>query len=185
MPDPNDIALLKQYVDENSEAAFAELVTRHVNLVYSAAIRKIGNAHAAQEISQAVFIIFARKAKSLGAKAILSGWFYQTTRLTAANYLRTEIRRQKREQEAYMQTILNESQSEEAWSQVAPLLEDAMGRLGDCDRNAIVMRFFENKSLQEVGAAIGSSEDAAKIRISRALKKLQKFFGKRGVSSTA
>jgi len=183
MPEPDDIALLKQYAEEQSEAAFAGLVARYVNLVYSAALRSAGNAHAAQEITQAVFIILARKAQTLGAKTVLSGWLYQTARLTAANYLRTEIRRQNREQEAYMQAILNEPESE-AWRQIAPLLDDAMGRLGEKDRDAIVLRFFENKSLGEVGLALGASEDAAKMRVNRALEKLRQFFTKRGVGST-
>ena len=181
MPESDDIRLLKQYADENSEAAFAELVARYVNLVYSAALRTVGNAHAAEEITQAVFIILARKAKSLGAKMVLSGWLYQTARLTAANYLRAEIRRQHREQEAYMQAILNEPESE-AWRQISPLLDDAMGRLGEKDRNAIVLRFFENKNLSEVGLALGASEDAAKMRVNRALEKLRKIFTKRGVA---
>jgi RNA polymerase sigma factor (sigma-70 family) len=181
MPEPDDIALLKQYAEENSEAAFAGLVTRYVNLVYSAALRSVGNAHAAAEITQAVFIILARKAKLLGAKTVLCGWLYQTARLTAANYLRTEIRRQRREQEAYMQAILNEPESE-VWRQIAPLLDDAMGRLGEKDRNAIVLRFFENKNLSEVGLALGVSEDAAKMRVNRALEKLRKIFSKRGVT---
>ncbi len=186
MPEPDDIALLKQYAEGNSEAAFAGLVTRYVNLVYSAALRTVGNAHAAEEIAQVVFIILARKAGDLSkgrrgvAATVLSGWLYQTARLTAANYLRTEIRRQHREQEAYMQAILNEPESE-AWRQIAPLLDDAMGRLGEKDRNAIVLRFFENKNLSEVGAALGTSEDAAKMRVNRALEKLRKFFTKRGV----
>jgi RNA polymerase sigma factor (sigma-70 family) len=189
MPEPDDIALLKQYADENSESAFAELVTRYVNLVYSAAQRSVGNAHAAEEITQAVFIILAHKAKNFSkarrgvAATVLSGWLYQTARLTAANYLRTEIRRQHREQEAYMQSILNEPESE-TWRQIAPLLDNAMDRLGEKDRNAIVLRFFENKSLGEVGAALGASEDAAKMRVNRALEKLRKFFTKRGVGST-
>ena len=180
----DDIALLKQFAETNSESAFAEIVSRHLNLAYSTALRSTGNAHAAQEISQAVFIILARKAKSLGAKTILSGWLYQTTRLTAANYLRTEIRRRNREQEAYMQSILNESESA-AWLQIAPLLEDAMARLGEKDRNAVVLRFFENKNLREVGAALGASEDAAKMRVNRALEKLRKIFAKRGVALSA
>jgi uncharacterized protein (TIGR03435 family) len=183
MPEPDDIALLKQYAEEQSEAAFAGIVARYVNLVYSAALRSAGNAHAAREITQAVFIILARKAQTLGAKTVLSGWLYQTARLTAANYLRTEIRRQNREQEAYMQAILNEPESE-AWRQIAPLLDDAIGRLGEKDRNAIVLRFFENKNLAEVGAALGASEDAAKMRVNRALEKLRKIFSKRGVNST-
>jgi DNA-directed RNA polymerase specialized sigma24 family protein len=93
MPELDDIALLRQFAENDSEPAFAGIVSRHLNLVYSTALRATGNAHAAQEISQAVFIILARKAKSLGAKTVLSGWLHQTARLTAANYLRTEIRR--------------------------------------------------------------------------------------------
>jgi uncharacterized protein (TIGR03435 family) len=183
MPEPEDIALLKEYAESGSESAFAELVARYVNLVYSAALRGVGDAQAAQEITQAVFIILARKAKSLGERTVLSGWLYQTARLTAANHLRTEIRRQRREQEAYMQSLLNEPESV-AWRQIAPLLDAAMGRLGEKDRNAIVLRFFENKNLSEVGLALGASEDAAKMRVNRALEKLRKFFAKRGVNST-
>jgi RNA polymerase sigma factor (sigma-70 family) len=184
MPETDDIALLKEYAESGSESAFAELIARYVNLVYSAALRGVGDPHAAEEIAQAVFIILARKAKSLGDKTVLSGWLYQTARLTAANYLRGEIRRQHREQEAYMQAILNEPEAE-AWRQIAPLLDDAMGRLGKKDRNAIVLRFFENKNLSEVGAALGASEDAAKMRVNRALEKLRKFFTKRGVVHSA
>jgi uncharacterized protein (TIGR03435 family) len=184
MPELEDIELLREFAERDSQAAFAKLVERHINLIYSTALRAVGNAHAAQEISQAVFIILARKAKSLGAKTILSGWLYQTTRLTAANYMRTEVRRQKHEQEAYMQSTLNESGSE-AWLQIAPILDDAMSKLGPKDRDAIVLRFFENKNLNEIGAAIGASEDAAKMRVSRALEKLRKFFSKRGVALTA
>jgi RNA polymerase sigma factor (sigma-70 family) len=168
-------------VNHDSEEAFAALVTRHVNKVYSVALRHTGNRRQAEEISQAVLVILARKSQHLGKRVILSGWLYQTARLTAANYLRTEMRRLNREQEAYMQSILNEPESE-AWRQIAPLLDDAMGRLGEKDRNAIVLRFFENKNLREVGQALGASEDAAKMRVNRALEKLRKFFTKRGVA---
>ncbi len=183
MVETDDIALLKQFAETDSEPAFAGIVSRHLNLVYSTALRATGNAHAAQEIAQAVFIILARKAKLLGAKTILSGWLHQTARLTAANHLRGEIRRQKREQETFMQSTLNEPDSE-AWRQIAPILDDAISRLGAKDRDAIVLRFFENKSLGEVGAAMGASEDAAKMRVNRALEKLRKIFAKRGVSLT-
>jgi RNA polymerase sigma factor (sigma-70 family) len=181
MPEMDDIELLAQYARNHSEAAFAALVERHVNLVHSVALRNVGNPHAAEEITQAVFIILARKANKLPRHAVLSGWLYQTTRLTAANFLRGEIRRQKREQEAYMQSTLNESESE-AWRQIAPILDDAISKLGECDRNAILLRFFENRNLRDVGLALGASEDAAKMRVNRALEKLRKFFRNRGVT---
>ncbi len=185
MPEMDDIALLRQYAEGSSEAAFATLAEKYVNLVYSTALRSAGNTHAAEEITQAVFIILARKARGLSRRTVLSGWLYQTTRLTAANYLRGEIRRQQREQEAYMQSLLNESTSDaDAWRQITPLLDHAMGRLGEKDRNAVVLRFFENKSLVDVGAALGASKDAAKMRVDRALEKLRAFFNKRGISTT-
>ena len=161
MHESDDTSLLREFAASESETAFAALVSRHINLVYSVALRSTGSPYAAQEISQAVFIILVRKAKSLGPKTILSGWLYQTTRLTAANFLRTEIRRQKREQEAYMRSTLNEPEPD-AWRQIAPLLDDALDKLGDRDRNAIVLRFFENKNLHEVGTAMGASEDGGK-----------------------
>jgi uncharacterized protein (TIGR03435 family) len=184
MPEPDDITLLRQYAEEHSEAAFAVLTERHVNLVYSAALRHTGSPHAAEEITQAVFIILAKKAGSLSSGTVLSGWLYSTARLTAANFLRGEIRRQHREQEAHMQSILNEPPAGETWTQIAPLLEDAMAKLGERDRDALILRFFENKNLREVGVAIGANEDAAKMRVNRALEKLRKILGKHGVHST-
>src|SRR5262245_17074680 len=101
MAELDDIELLREYASHRSEQAFAALVSRHIDLVHSAALRHIGNHHQAEEITQAVFIILARKAGSLSARTVLPGWLFQTTRLTAANYLRTEIRRARREQEAF------------------------------------------------------------------------------------
>jgi RNA polymerase sigma factor (sigma-70 family) len=139
-----------------------------------------------------VFTILARKANLLGDKTILPGWLCRTARNVAANALTIQRRRQRREQEAYMETILNggcgaSSQPiyEETWAQIAPLLDAALARLGGKDHDAIVLRFFENKELRQVGAALGVSEDAAKKRVSRALEKLRRFFLKRGVDSTA
>jgi uncharacterized protein (TIGR03435 family) len=181
---PNDdMALLRDYARNDSEAAFAVLVTRHVNLVYSVALRQVGDAHLAEEITQAVFIILARKADKLSQHTVLSGWLCRTARYASANALTIQRRRQQREQEAHMQSILNEPESE-TWTHIAPLLDGALEQLGRKDHDALVLRFFENKNFAEVGAVLGASEDAAKMRVSRALEKLRKFFTKRGVDST-
>lgn len=181
MPEADDIQLLRDYAERQSEAAFAELVRRHVNLVHSVGLRQTGNPHQAEEITQAVFVILARKAGSLSTKTVLSGWLYHTARLTAANILRSERRRARREQEAYMQSLLDEP-GPDVWPQIKPLLDDAMAKLGDKDRDAIVLRFFEGKPLSAVGAALGASEDAAKMRVNRALERLRRFFAQRGVA---
>ena len=183
MQELDDNVLLREYVEHDSEEAFAALITRHVNKVYSVALRLTGNPHSAEEITQAVFVILARKSQHLGKRVILSGWLYQTARLTAVTFIRGGIRRARREQEACMQTALNENESD-AWMQIAPLLDAAMAGLNETDRHAVVLRFFDGKSLREVGAALGANEEAAKKRVSRALEKLRTFFAKRGVSST-
>ena len=183
MQESQDSELLRQYAREKSDAAFAALVARHVNMVYSAALRKTGNPAAAQEITQAVFVILAQKANRLLPHPALSGWLYQTTRLTAANFLRTEIRRTRREQEAYMQSLSRQTEPE-LWTQITPLLEDAMGDLGEKDRNALALRFFEGKTFSEIGTAFRVSENAARKRTDYALEKLRAYFFKRGVTST-
>ena len=185
MTELDDHELLAEYTRSESEEAFTALVARYVNLVHSAAWRFTGNPHHAEEITQAVFVILARKAGGLRRGTVLSGWLYQTARLTAANFVKGEIRRQHREQEAYMQSILNEPAPTAAWEQIAPLLDEAMGQLGETDRNAVVLRFFENKTASEVGAALKLTEAAAHKRVNRALEKLRKVFMKRGVALSA
>jgi uncharacterized protein (TIGR03435 family) len=184
MHELDDNALLRQCAEQNSETAFATLVARHVDKVYSVALRHTRNTHASEEITQAVFVILARKARALRQHAVLSGWLYETARLTALTYIRSEIRRARREQEAHMQTVLNENESE-AWPHIVPLLDDALAKLSAADRHAIVLRYFDGKSLGEVGAALGASEDAAKKRVTRAVEKLRGWFTKRGVTLTA
>lgn len=181
MPEPDDITLLKQYAG-GDESAFTALFERYVNLVYSTAIRQVRNSSHAEEITQAVFILLARKAKSLSPKMVLSGWLYQAARLTTASLIKREVRRERREQELYMQTLMEPDTS--LWEQISPLLDEAMGRLGEQDRNAIVLRFFENRTPLEVAATMKLSEVTARKRVSRVLEKLRKFFAKRGVVST-
>ena len=184
MSDASDMELLRDYDWHGSEEAFAELVRRHIDLVYSAAFRYIGTGAQAEEITQAVFIILARKAAGLRPDTVLEGWLYETTRLTALSFLRGERRRQFREQEAYMQSTLNEHADDAVWNQLSPLLEEAVSRLGKQDRNAVLLRFFKEKSVREVATTMRVSEAAAQRRILRALEKLRKFFTRRGVSST-
>jgi RNA polymerase sigma factor (sigma-70 family) len=181
MRELGDNDLLAQYARNNSEEAFTALVLRHVDLVYSAALRQVSNPHHAEEITQVVFLVLAKKAKSLSPKVILTGWLYRTVRLTAANYLRMENRRQRREQEAYMQSLVNESQPD-VWMQIAPMLDVAMEHLGERDRNAVLLRFFQSKSFKEVGSALGANEDTAQKRVERALSKLRNFFARRGIA---
>ena len=184
MHEPADHDLLRQFAEQHSETAFAALVARHVDKVYATALRHTRNVHAAEEITQAVFVILAKQSGRLGAKVILAGWLYETARLTAVTYLRSEIRRTRREQEAHMQSALNES-ADDVWPHLAPLLDDAMSKLSAAERHAVVLRYFDGKSLGEVGAALGASEDAAKKRVSRAVEKLRGWFTKRGVTLSA
>ena len=154
--------------------------------VYSAALRYTRNPHHAEEVSQVVFIVLARKAGSLRPGTVLSGWLYQTARLTALNFMKGDIRRQTREHEAYMQSSLNEPDAgERHWKRISPLLEEAMGVLGETDRNAVVLRYFENKSAAEVATALRLNQPTAQRRLNRAIEKLRKIFSKRGVTLSA
>lgn len=179
----DDMELVREYAASQSERAFETLVSRHINLVYSTALRQVGDPHLTEEITQAVFIILALKAGSLDANTILPSWLHRTAGFAAADALKARRRRMQREQEAYMQSLSTQPDSE-VWEQIAPLLDTAIAGLNDKDRHAIVLRFFQHKSLNEIGDALGASEEAAKKRVNRALEKLRKFFFKRGVNST-
>ena len=174
--------LLREYGLRNSEPAFETLVNRHIGLVYSVALRQVENPAHAEEITQAVFLILARKAGRLHANTVLAGWLHETARFAAASFLRGEQRRRHREQEAYMQSNLPESEPDKTWEKLAPFLDDAIGHLGKADRDAIVLRFFQNKSAREIAAVLNVHESAAQKRLNRAVEKLRAYFLERGVT---
>jgi RNA polymerase sigma factor (sigma-70 family) len=180
-----DQQLLRQYAADGSEAAFGELVARYVNLVYSAALRRTGgDTHLAQDAAQLVFSDLARKARSLPKGVVLTGWLHRATSYSTAQLLRTERRRQAREQEAIAMNAL-ESEPPPDWAQLRPLLDDVLDRLAPTDRDALLLRFFEQRSLTDVGRALGSNEDAARKRVTRALDKLRAHLVRRGITTPA
>jgi len=176
----DDMDLVRQYARCRSEEAFATLVARHVNLVYSVALRQVRDPHLAEEITQTVFIILARKAGSLDPKTVISGWLYRTARYAAAKALALRRRRQDREQQAYMRSQLDDNQTD-VWRNIEPLLETAVGQLRQSDQNALALRFFEGRSFKETAAVLGITEAATKMRVNRALEKMRAFFAKRGL----
>jgi RNA polymerase sigma factor (sigma-70 family) len=176
----DDRQLLQQYANDGSEAAFATVVNRYVNLVYSTALRQTnGDSAMAQDAAQLVFADLARKSRALSEEVVLSGWLHRATCFAARQLLRSERRRHHREQEA---AAMNAIESEPApdWENFRPLIDAALNRLGREDRNAILLRFFEQRSLAEVGATLGINEDTARKRVSRALEKLRNDLSRRG-----
>jgi RNA polymerase sigma factor (sigma-70 family) len=182
---PDDHELLRRYCQDGSQAAFAEVVERHVNLVYAAACRLVSDPHLAEDVTQQVFTLLARKAGGLSSSIVIPGWLYRATRNLASEALRHERRRHRREQLA-VETMNLADAPQPSWKEIEPLLDDAMASLRPIDHDAVVLRYFENKSLKEVGATLGWSEDAAQKRVARALVQLRAVLHRRGVTvSTA
>ena len=188
-----DSELLSRYARTHSEDAFAELVRRHVNLVYSAALRQVnGDAHLAQDVAQTVFTDLARKAGSLARRETLTGWLYTSAHFAAAKIARTETRRRDRE-EKFMREPTNENVPEVGrvtpcapdWERLRPVLDAVMHQLKETDREAILLRYFENRPFAEVGAKLGLNENAARMRVERALEKLRDILTKRGITTAA
>ncbi|HKW31070.1 MAG TPA: sigma-70 family RNA polymerase sigma factor [Verrucomicrobiae bacterium] len=176
----SDLDLLEKFARQNSQDAFGEIVRRHLNLVYSAALRQVRSPQLAEEIAQSVFADLARSTAKLKPGTTLTAWLYAVTRRTAIDEIRKESRRQLREQIAVEMNNMNATADE--WMQIEPLLDDAMAALDETDRAAVLLRYFENKSLREVGATLGTTDDAAQKRVSRAVERLREFFSKRNVT---
>ena len=181
----DDAELLRQYASERSNSAFAELVSRHIDLVYSVALRKVGgDSHGARDVAQYVFIELARKSKTLTRYRALTGWLYLTTHHRAAQMVRSERRRQIREHEAYSMNAISNAPDVD-WYKLRPVLDDALQEMKELDREAILLRYFEQRSLAAIGSALDVTEDAARMRVDRALEKLRILLVHRGVPSTA
>jgi RNA polymerase sigma factor (sigma-70 family) len=159
----SDLELLAQYARQHAEDAFAEIVHRHLDLVFSAALRQVRSPQLAEEVAQSVFTDLARQAHRLAADIVLTAWLYQVTRRTAIDVVRREARRQVREQAACELNAMNAAASD--WTHIEPLLDDTMQALEDSDRTSVLLRYFENKSLREVGETLGTNEDAARKRV--------------------
>jgi RNA polymerase sigma factor (sigma-70 family) len=177
-----DMDLLRQFAQGKSQDAFTELVGRHVSLVYSSALRQVRSPQLAEEVAQAVFIALAQQASRLRPDTVMAAWLYATTHGKSIDLIRREARRQAREQIAMQLSDANASDASATWARIEPFLDEAMNSLEARDRAALLLRYFENKSLRDVGSALGTSEDAAQKRISRALEKLREYFSSRKVA---
>ena len=185
MTDQTDSLLLKAYVERRLEAAFNELVHRHVDLVYSAAIRMVRDAHLAEDVTQGAFMALARQAPELLERATLAGWLHRTAQNIAAQTVRTIERRRAREQEAFAMSEQISASPDVWWKQIEPHLDAALGELSDADRDAVVLRYFHKKSAAEIATILGVSDDAAQKRVSRAVEKLREVFAKNKVTISA
>ena len=185
MHEASDAQLLRDYAEHGHEAAFRDLVTRHTDLVYSAALRQVYSPDLAGDIAQSVFTDLARKARPLAEKlpdaGSLAGWLHRGTRYAALSYLRDTRCRLANERQA-MEQLLTNSESAPDWERIRPVLDEALDSLGDEDREALLLRYFKNHDFRAVGLALGVSDDAAQKRVSRAVESLREFFVKRGVT---
>ena len=176
----SDLELLARYTRQHAEDAFAEIVRRHLDLVFSAALRQVRSPQLAEEVAQSAFTDLARQAHRLAPDTVVTAWLYQVTRRTAIDVVRREARRQQREQAACELNAMNTSAAD--WTNIEPLLDEAMQALEEADRTAVLLRYFQNKSLREVGQTLGTNEDAARKRVSRAVERLRQFLAQRGVT---
>src|SRR5579872_3614631 len=183
----SDAELLREYADHGADRAFTEIVARHTNLVYSAALRQLNSLDMAAEITQGVFIALARATPALSREmdknGSLAGWLCRTARNISLKYRRDEARRHNCERQA-MDPINPIPESAPDWERLRPILDAAMSELNDGDYDAIVLRFFKNLDLRSVGRALGVTDDTAQKRISRALDKLRTRLLHHGISST-
>ena len=182
MNDQTNSQLLRAYAEKRSEPAFSELVRRHVDFVYSAALRMVCDPHLAEDVTQGVFVALAKNALQLMDRPVLSGWLHRTAQNIAAQTVRTIERRRAREKEAAAMNELLSAEPDIVWEHIAPHLDAALGELNELDRDALLLRYFERKSAHEIAQTLGISDEAAQKRVSRAVERLREFLAKRGVT---
>lgn len=182
MNNQTDSQLLCAYVERRSEPAFAELVRRHIDLVYSAALRMVCDTHLAEDVTQGVFVALAKNAGQLADRPVLSGWLHRTAQNISAQTVRTDVRRRRREQEAVAMNELLTTAPDASWDEIGPNLDAALGELSEPDRDAVLLRYFQKKSAAEIASVLGVSDEAAQKRVNRAVERLREFFAKRGIA---
>jgi RNA polymerase sigma factor (sigma-70 family) len=177
----DDAQLLQSYVETGSSQAFTALTNKHVHFVYGAALRLVRDRHVAEEVTQAVFIVLARKAATLRHEAVLSSWLLSTTRYAALGQMKINARRKRHERRAaeMAKTEWHED-AERSWPQYEGELDGALASLRETDRKAVLLRFYEHKSFDEIAAILGTAEEAARKRVSRAVEKLRGYFASKG-----
>ncbi|MEO7715791.1 MAG: sigma-70 family RNA polymerase sigma factor [Capsulimonas sp.] len=180
----NDQRLLRNFVEQGSQQAFAELSQRHMGLVFSTCYRELEDNDLAQDATQAVFLLMAQKAKSLCRHPHIPGWLFHTSRFVAKNVRKTELLRRRHEEAMIEQITKSDYPNEPEWNAIDPLLNNALAALKTLDRDAILLRYFEGRTLADVGAILGVSEDGARKRIERALEKMRTHFKRHDIAVT-
>jgi serpin B len=171
---------LQDYLQHGRREALDRLIRRHLDLVYSSALRQVRDPHAAEDVTQAVFLILAQKAGTIRAGVAVGGWLLAVTRRAAIDAIRRRAIDRRHEQTMAKPEIIPMEQPR--WEQMAPVLDSALSRLSEADRDAIVLRFFQDRSLAQVGAEMGISEDAAQKRVGRALDRLRNLMSGKSIA---
>jgi RNA polymerase sigma factor (sigma-70 family) len=175
-----DLELLRQYRQSHSQEAFAELARRHADWVYSAALRMVRDHHIAEEVAQAAFLVLARKAARVRNES-LTPWLFGVVRNCSSHALRSRRRRSQHEREAAMMAEMKRPEPAADWSQIAPLLDESVAKLKAADRQVVLMRYYQRRSVADVAAALKITEAAARKRLTRAVDKLRERLGAKGI----